>query len=392
MFDSFPDELIAMSVDYLTFEEAETLAWTNRRMMGIVRRDLPQALEPKIDIKKLEFSEIPRMLGASRRKTLFELFIHWPRGVFIQAPHGMKSGPIPFCIRKGKKKRQMADIDAQNYAAFIQYARYCAANWRNAQVEWKEYAVKTSRLATTHADVPRLPLHLLFSRAIVHHFDLTFCDSAWFWTVINGLEQTRGSFKDKRLVCSDREVLDSEDLDEIKISQFMQRVDTFEWVLNNDDIPRVDELFTLPQFRHTNWVLSKISYGLDIVSFATSEKLTVTSGHSSLIRIIKNFMKAPVHKREWTLERLNNDHNCGYEPWSFEEVEDEIRKSGVRYKCVETIYGFVDRGFEGSLRIEISKTFRIFSQELTWNIKLFRPNTRTLDDIEECPGFNLSIF
>ena len=51
----------------------------------------------------------------------------------------------------------------------------------------------------------------------------TFCDSDWFWTVINGLEQTRGSFKDKRLVCSDREVLSFEDLDQIKISPFMQK-------------------------------------------------------------------------------------------------------------------------------------------------------------------------
>ncbi|PAV85305.1 hypothetical protein WR25_13097 [Diploscapter pachys] len=363
MLDSFPDELIATSVDYLTFEEAETLAWTNKRMMGIVRRDLPQALEPKIDIKKLEFLEIPMMLEAPRRKTRFDLF--------IQFHYGWSSGPIPFCIRKGKKKRQMADIDAQNYAAFIQYARYCAADWMNAQVEWKEYAVKTSRLATTHADVPRLPLHLLFSRAIVHHFDLTFCDSAWFWTVINGLEETRGSFKDKRLVCSDREVLDSEDLGEIKMSPFMQR--------GSMDIS------------FQNWVLSKISYGLEDVPFATSEKLTVNTGHSSLIRIIKNFMKAPVHKREWALEELNNN-NRGREPWSFKEVEDEIRKSGVRYECAEAVYGFVSRAFEDSLGIEISKTFRIFSPELTWNLQLSRPNTRTLNGIEKCIKFNLYIF
>ena len=52
----------------------------------------------------------------------------------------------------------------------------------------------------------------------------TFCDSAWFWTVINGLEQTRGSFKEKRLVCSDREVFDPEDdVNQIKISPFMQK-------------------------------------------------------------------------------------------------------------------------------------------------------------------------
>ena len=50
-------------------------------------------------------------------------------------------------------------------------------------------------------------------------------------------------------------------------------------------------------------------------------------------------MKAPVHKRKWTLKGLDNDDR-GYEPWSFKEVEDEIRKSGVRYKCVKTTHGY----------------------------------------------------
>ncbi|PAV73459.1 hypothetical protein WR25_26635 [Diploscapter pachys] len=373
MLNSFPNELIAMSVDYLTFEEAETLAWTNKRMMDIVKNNLPQAFEPKIEIKKLEFPKLKR--GVTR----FELSIHWP--------YGVKSGPIPFCIRKDDEKRQMADVDARNYAAFIQYARYCAVP-SNGQIAWMGYAAKTSVLAKKYPDLPPLPLHLLFSRAIVHHFNFIFCDPDWFWTVINGLEQTRGSFKEKRLVCSDREVLSSEDLDQIKISPFMQRVDKFEWVLNYDDIPMVDDLFTLSQFRHTNWVLSKINYGLDAVPFATSEKLTVDTGSSSLIDLVKNFMKAPVHKRKWTLKGLDNDD----EPWSFKEVEDEIRKSGVRYKCVKTTHGPVSRNSGGSSGVEISKTFRIFASKLTWNIKLSRPNVRILDGIEECPGFNLSIF
>ena len=56
---------------------------------------------------------------------------------------------------------------------------------------------------------------------------------------------------------------------------------------------------------------------------------------------LQNFMKAPVHKRKWTLKGLYNDH-CGpdFEPWSFKEVEDEIRKSNVRYECVRTTYRY----------------------------------------------------
>ena len=46
-----------------------------------------------------------------------------------------------------------------------------------------------------------------------------------------------------------------------------------------------------------------------------------------------------MHKREWTLEGLDNDDR-GRKPWSFEEVEDEIRKSGVRYECVEATHRY----------------------------------------------------
>ena len=39
------------------------LLWNFRRMMNIMRRNLPQALEPKIEIKKLQFPILERVRG-----------------------------------------------------------------------------------------------------------------------------------------------------------------------------------------------------------------------------------------------------------------------------------------------------------------------------------------
>ena len=57
MLDSFPDELIATSVDYLTFEEAETLAWTNKYVLSAIVEienfKLIRAITPKVSRAKL---------------------------------------------------------------------------------------------------------------------------------------------------------------------------------------------------------------------------------------------------------------------------------------------------------------------------------------------------
>ncbi|PAV62309.1 hypothetical protein WR25_08126 [Diploscapter pachys] len=47
-----PVESITMCAECLTFEEAEKLAWTNQRLIEIVRRNMPMALEPKMQFKR----------------------------------------------------------------------------------------------------------------------------------------------------------------------------------------------------------------------------------------------------------------------------------------------------------------------------------------------------
>ena len=57
MLSNLAVEIILMSLEYLTFDELESLAWTSKRIMGIVRRNLPTALRPKITIELITISE-----------------------------------------------------------------------------------------------------------------------------------------------------------------------------------------------------------------------------------------------------------------------------------------------------------------------------------------------
>ena len=51
---SLPAELIIMSCRYLNYGEIVNLAWTNRRMMHIVKRNYSTALEETIQIDTLD--------------------------------------------------------------------------------------------------------------------------------------------------------------------------------------------------------------------------------------------------------------------------------------------------------------------------------------------------
>ena len=58
MLNSFPAELIMMSVDYLTFEEAETLAWTNKYVLSATVEEIAnfksvRGITPKVSRAKL---------------------------------------------------------------------------------------------------------------------------------------------------------------------------------------------------------------------------------------------------------------------------------------------------------------------------------------------------
>ena len=48
MLRNWPVELILMTMDYLSFDDVEQLAYTNRRMMRIIQRHISIALDPKM--------------------------------------------------------------------------------------------------------------------------------------------------------------------------------------------------------------------------------------------------------------------------------------------------------------------------------------------------------
>lgn len=54
MLANLPAELVIMILDYLPFNELESLSWTCSRIMQIVRRNLPIALKPRILIESMD--------------------------------------------------------------------------------------------------------------------------------------------------------------------------------------------------------------------------------------------------------------------------------------------------------------------------------------------------
>ena len=54
MISYLPAELIVMTCEYLPFESTERLAWVNRRLMQIVRRNVPLALQGRLQIRTME--------------------------------------------------------------------------------------------------------------------------------------------------------------------------------------------------------------------------------------------------------------------------------------------------------------------------------------------------
>lgn len=62
LFGNLPTELIIHNLQFLSFEDIENLAWTNRRIMKIVQRNLPEALHPKIKVRFLTINQPPKFV------------------------------------------------------------------------------------------------------------------------------------------------------------------------------------------------------------------------------------------------------------------------------------------------------------------------------------------
>lgn len=65
MLSNLPAELILITSQFLKYEDIERLAWTNRRMMQIVRRNLPIALEQKWSFGQLQIYSITQKVSSA---------------------------------------------------------------------------------------------------------------------------------------------------------------------------------------------------------------------------------------------------------------------------------------------------------------------------------------
>ena len=62
MINNLATELVLTITEFLNFYDVEQLAWINRRFMQIVKRNFPLALEPKIRISSITFSQVQEQI------------------------------------------------------------------------------------------------------------------------------------------------------------------------------------------------------------------------------------------------------------------------------------------------------------------------------------------
>lgn len=58
MINNLPSEIVLKICHHVNFEEVYQLAWANRKMMNIVRRNVPMALMPVLDMSSITISPI----------------------------------------------------------------------------------------------------------------------------------------------------------------------------------------------------------------------------------------------------------------------------------------------------------------------------------------------
>ncbi|PAV74877.1 hypothetical protein WR25_04025 isoform B [Diploscapter pachys] len=194
MIDSLPTELVLLSCQYLSNEEVETLAWTSRRFMQIVIRNLPTALQPRIPIDMLTISPFPVAHG----EDLFALTVN------CKFKEGADNNDfiVSAYIRKAQERQQFAEDDRINLELFLRWYQFCRRELKknipfDQCVQWEDFYMSNMKgLNKTEPFNKAVPLsQQLFVRFNVKLFSITRCTTRQFWQVMEALGSTRGTLR-----------------------------------------------------------------------------------------------------------------------------------------------------------------------------------------------------
>ncbi|PAV77891.1 hypothetical protein WR25_05921 [Diploscapter pachys] len=313
-----PPQLIVMTCEYLPFESTERLAWVNRRLMQIVRRNVPLALRGRLQIRTMEID----LETQNKYRTFFYCAV--PVNILLTT-----------IIRIST-----ADV--------------------NSHVYWEKFAVEKANLAASEQEVPPVNLRLLLSRADIDELKLENfpgMSREQFWKAIDLLSTSRAAVRQKTI--SNFELnFDVDDIERCETSPFMHKdVKSFEITIGEQSL--MTKLFQIPHFRDTEWIV----FGVDATRCATIpltgvRKLYVRESHIHFQTFLKNFLRILPLVEKWIFEDVPVEN----EKWNWSGIERMLKSTqGLKwsFKTVSYKYRRYEiRSLNHVWHLDISRVYR----------------------------------
>ncbi|PAV59534.1 hypothetical protein WR25_23042 [Diploscapter pachys] len=267
---NLPPELVLITIRHLSIADVKQLAWSNRRIMQIVRRNRPQALN--------EFwltSDMSNIFGQYSDKNKFLLDIMFKNGIFS---NGFKT-----IIRNEEDKVRYADVDRKTLSIFRKYCLYLKKQEKSKKgaEPWMNYVSMHQSPDNDVMEEPFLALHLLIPRIDIQNLTIVNCSSDQLGSIIKVLDASCAKIDRSILHC--RNAIFSSNGDERMFtnSVFLERsVATFEIATP----PFISQILQMPQFRDKNWLLSEATNDqcVSMLSVREAKLIRILSGKLSI--------------------------------------------------------------------------------------------------------------
>ncbi|PAV60765.1 hypothetical protein WR25_25430 [Diploscapter pachys] len=341
-----------MSCRYLNYSEIVNLAWTNRRMMNIVRRNYSTALEETIQIDTLD-------IDTCKYETENELFLTMCRSQLFK-----KYRRVSFFkarIRSAQERRESEEFDNKLMRLFGRYLRYCTdPQFANQPfLTWFEYALnhKTCLNVGDNFD-PIIDFNLFIRKVYIRRLSIDSEQSNGFWNLIRFFDTNRSRVEVRDIHLCPSWRLEMANRERFEKSPFLQERLT---KIGMRMCPLAHELMKMNHFKDTVRFNFPYLDSDDICKLleAPVKSVNVGTGSISLKRLLPKLLSIMPFKREWEFPHLNNLDN----KWAWDTISEGLmEKFGNRrlWRCKKESYlsrEFKIKSFGKKLKIWVDHTY-----------------------------------
>ncbi|PAV87614.1 hypothetical protein WR25_06817 [Diploscapter pachys] len=375
MINNLPSEIVLKICHHVDFEEVYQLAWTNRKMMSIVRRNVPMALMPVLDMSSINISPISHKNNIYLIKADFTFAISYDSvAVIVQ-------------IRDHKEIKSSENEDLKNIRDFHKYYRY------RRDLELKDQSVESWEFyVANNGNVPVLELRWFFAKTNIDGISINRCDRYQLWKLLDAIDSTCVNIRRKSLECGKYLQFELEDVAKIGKSKFMQNGISY---IRVETCPHPIETLNIPNLKDTSWSICKLDNEnlMNKLIQAASGYVSVDKGKIKIFEFIeasdknqsrnfKNFLRfSKIKTNEFYMSDIRNVE--GVWSWdAFNTMLDGLKKDEITYTVS-------DQSDENNPQL-VSKSYRIKTPNKEWSISL-ELETDQLDDPEISPKFQITI-